>query len=391
MNEVFPFTTRVELGEGAEGLRQFLQANVRTDGHPIVLVAGGRHTKSSNSTRAIISALEDLRVPCVLAPDVSPNPRPEEIRAVANICRESGASVIVSTGGGSSHDVAKVAAVLARQSIDFEDMLVTNAGYERIGNDTLPVICIPTVIGTGAEVSPAGLVRIEDAKQIIFSPHMYPVATYCDPQLAYTGDPEVDLLTGFDAVVQSLEAYTSRTTNEWSDMFSLAGLHNSVSGLNALSRNHDDMRARRQLMIGALQGLFGVSRASVGAIHALSDPLSGRQDLHHGFALSLVAKRVIVFNVRNVPASYERYERVATVFSEASGLHVQNSGLLGAALERWLVGMLPNYRARKRAVSIRPSELDSYVADSFNPDMTGNVVDMSSAAVRGVFEESLSD
>ena len=60
---------------------------------------------------------------------------------------------VIGLGGGSSIDVAKVAAIMLANGGSFQDYM----GIEKIPKPGVPMIMIPTTAGTGAEVTPNAL------------------------------------------------------------------------------------------------------------------------------------------------------------------------------------------------------------------------------------------
>ena len=82
--------------------------------------------------------------------DISPNPDVEEVDRCAKMIREEGIDFIVALGGGSSMDAAKAAATIALT----EDSIRKYHGTgEKVPQEHLPLIAIPTTAGTGSEVT----------------------------------------------------------------------------------------------------------------------------------------------------------------------------------------------------------------------------------------------
>ena len=101
--------------------------------------------------------------------------------------------------------------------------------------------------------------------------------------------PAVTAMTGVDAMVHAIEAYTSRhKKNPLSDNL-------AVKALDLLARNirtavHDgaDGSAREAMLLGACLAGQAFANAPVAAVHALAYPLGGHYHIPHGLSNSLV-------------------------------------------------------------------------------------------------------
>lgn len=121
--------------------------------------------------------------------------------------------------------------------------------------------------------------------QVFFSPNLFPRAAFVDPSLACSAPPRITAEVGVDAFVQGLEAFVSPTAQPFSDTFALEAVRLAVHWLPAAVRDPADTRARELVALAALLSLFAINQAGVGGIHAPSNPLSARYNIHHGRAL----------------------------------------------------------------------------------------------------------
>ncbi|KJS08556.1 MAG: hypothetical protein VR78_17790 [Hoeflea sp. BRH_c9] len=256
--------------------------------------------------------------------------------------------------------------MLINDEFSIEELTVESQGYNKIKNVTVPLFCVPSIVGTGTEISPASLIRIGHQKRIVFSPHLYPKAAYYSFQHIGSDDIELNVLAAFDSFVHSLEALTSQRANLWAEMYALAGIKNSLEGIKRLSDSGSSPSVWKQLSHASAQGLLAVANSSVGAIHALSDPLSGIYDIHHGRALALVAPKVLSINYE---VCAERYHVVEGLMSEI--LVLPRSMRIPEAVEAFLDNVAPSRKVGIPEIDLSEQGMARLVAESRNPDMEG--------------------
>lgn len=252
----------------------------------------------------ISNYLEEAGVTTCVFSGVEPEPSVETTDAVAELAREHDCQLVVGLGGGSCMDVAKAVSVL-----------ITNEGsaarYQGIGlvkNPGVPKIVIPTTAGTGSEVTfTAVLIRKSDGvKGGINDEKLYPDYSLLDPELTLSMPPKVTASTGMDALVHSLEAYTSRQASPFSDLFAEEAMIRIGRWLRIATLNGKDLEARSEMMLAALYGGIALANAGVGACHALTYPLGGMFGVAHGCANALLIPYVARFNALSRSDKYAR-------------------------------------------------------------------------------------
>ena len=102
--------------------------------------------------------------------DVEPDPPEALVHRVTSLAKEFKADVVVAIGGGSTLDVAKLIAVLARGKQELKTMY----GVGNVTSDRLPLVLVPTTAGTGSEVTPISIVTTGvDTKMGVVSPVLF--------------------------------------------------------------------------------------------------------------------------------------------------------------------------------------------------------------------------
>ena len=173
MNFIYNTPTKVYFGKMDY---DNLVAEIKQYGNKVLVLTGGK------STLKIAENLSDKlkeNFTVILKDGIKTNPEIELIESIASEVQK--ADVILTVGGGSVHDSGKALAIAMTHNEKLEEY-TTDGKISVLGitNRVIPVITIPTIFGTGAEVSPAALLKIRNKKRVIFSTHIYPKATFID-------------------------------------------------------------------------------------------------------------------------------------------------------------------------------------------------------------------
>ena len=137
------------------------------------------------------------------------------------------------------------------------------------------------------------------------SPVLLPDVAVLDADLTLGLPASVTAMTGVDAMVHAIEAYTSRhKKNPLSDNLARQALE--LLGRNIRTAVHDgaNREARGHMLLGAMLAGQAFANAPVAAVHALAYPLGGHYHIPHGLSNSLVLPSVLAFNAPEAAALY---------------------------------------------------------------------------------------
>ncbi len=240
-------------------------------------------------------SLQAAHIPFALFDGVEPDPRLEVVQQCAELGRKEGVEALIGFGGGSSLDIAKVAAVLLTNEEDLTQFF----GIDLIPNPGLPVILIPTTAGTGSEVTPIAILSDtrEKLKKGIVSPHLFPEVALLDPQLTVGLPPVVTALTGLDALIHAIESYTSVNAFDLTDHLAFRAMELLFDNIRTAYARGEDLEARSRMLEGSLLAGIAFANAGVTAVHAFAYPLGGEFHVAHGLANSVMLPHVMRFNL----------------------------------------------------------------------------------------------
>jgi alcohol dehydrogenase class IV len=164
--------------------------------------------------------------------------------------------------------------------------------------DKMPkVIAIPTTAGTGSETGRASLIVDEEThtKKIIFHPTMLPDLVILDPELTLTLPAHLTAATGMDALAHCLEAYCANGFHPMADGIAIEGIKNIKDYLITAFKEPDNIEARSKMLVSSSMGSTAFQKG-LGAIHSLSHPINGVNDVHHGLSNAIFMPYVISYN-----------------------------------------------------------------------------------------------
>ena len=298
----FTFNTSASLrfGNGLiSELGNMVKANIGTR----VLLVTDPGMMATGIVDQALHSLQSAGVDATLFQDVEADPPEKVVMLCTEVAIEHSSQGVIGLGGGSSLDVAKLAALLAPGNEALKDVYgVGNAKGPR-----LPLILVPTTSGTGSEVTPIAIVTTgTNEKMGVVSPVIIPDIALLDPELSLGLPPHITAATGIDAMVHAIEAYASASANNnpISRMLAEKALQLMGSSLVSAVKDGDNIETRANMLLGSMMAGQSFANSPVAAVHALAYPLGGHFHIPHGLSNALVLPHVLRFNAETHPQPY---------------------------------------------------------------------------------------
>lgn len=329
----------------------FAQAKLASNAKVFILV--DPFIKTTEQFGLVVQSLQSSGLTLDICSDVEPDPPEADVQRVTAQAREFGAELVLAIGGGSTLDIAKLVAILAKG----EQELSTMYGVGNVNSARLPLVLCPTTSGTGSEVTPISIVTTgKDTKMGVVSPVLYGDLAILDADWTLSLPQHVTAATGIDAMVHAIEAFTSkRLKNPYSDFLACEALKLLSANLFKVCETPDDREARQAMMLGSCMAGQAFANSPVGGVHALAYPIGGIFHVSHGLSNSLVMPEVLKFNM---PYAEQLYAQLAGVVNVAS--LGQNAAEQAASFVEWTAKLSPNtgLPSRLSEVGIAESDLD---------------------------------
>lgn len=250
-----------------------------------------------------IASLEQAGVAVTVFDEVEADPSRATLMRAVETGRAAGVTGVAGFGGGSSLDVAKLAALLLGSGEDLDEAW----GVAQAKGPRLPLALVPTTAGTGSEVTPVSIITVgEEEKRGVSSPVILPDVAVLDAELTLGLPAAITAATGVDAMVHAIEAYASKNANNnpLSKMLARQALRLLGANIETAVSNGRDVEARGAMLLGSMLAGQAFANSPVAAVHALAYPIGGTFHVPHGLSNALVLPHVLRYNAPDAAHLY---------------------------------------------------------------------------------------
>lgn len=262
----------------------------------------------------IAANLKESGIEVAIYPGAEPNPTDKNVHDGLKVLQDEKCGLIVSLGGGSSHDCAKGIGIVAGNGGNIRDY----EGVDKSTKPMVPLIAVNTTAGTASEMTRFCIITNTDThvKMAIVDWRCTPNVAINDPLLMMKKPPALTAATGMDALTHAVEAYVSTIATPVTDSAALMAIQLISQYLRRAVANGSDFEARDKMAYAEFLAGMAFNNASLGYVHAMAHQLGGFYNLPHGVCNAILLPHVERFNLI---ANVERFVDIA----EALGENVQ--------------------------------------------------------------------
>lgn len=284
-------------------------------------------------------ALRDEPVKTSIYGTVKPDPTLGQTIEIAEQMAQFQPDTIISIGGGSALDAAKIARFIYEYSLDqpagfldsydkvselftrlqqkFIDIRKRIVKFHHQLNTKL--VAVPTTSGTGSEVTPYAVITDDNThvKYPLTDYELTPQIAIVDPEFVMTVPKHTVAWSGLDSLSHALESYVSVMASDFTRPWSLQAIKLVFENLAESYKfdpkhpTREGEKARENMHYAACLAGMAFANAFLGINHSLAHKTGGEFGLPHGLAISIAMQHVIRFNgvagkVKRTP--FPRYE-----------------------------------------------------------------------------------
>ena len=291
------------------------------EGKKRAFIVTDRFLFNSGAIDNITKVLDEIGIEHEVFFDVKPDPTISTINQAMAVLRPFEPDVIISVGGGSPMDAAKIMWLMYEQpDTNFEDIAMRFMDIRKricsipeLGKKAM-MVAIPTTSGTGSEVTPFAIIT-DDETQV-----KYAIADYAlTPNMAIVDPNFVDGMpkgltsaSGVDALVHSIEAYVSCMATNFTNSNALEAIKLVFKYLERSYNNGaSDPIAREKMHYAATIAGMAFSNSFLGLCHSMAHKLGAMYHVPHGVANALLIRQIMKYNASDAPkkqATFPQYK-----------------------------------------------------------------------------------
>lgn len=260
------------------------------DPQSVFLVAGNESYSTSGAKR-LLQDLFNEEIPNSFS-GFNMNPQIEDLKTGLSLFKKKNYQLIVSVGGGSVLDMAKLIRAFAFQDFGVEEYLQHKYTFS---NGLTHLLAIPTTAGSGAETTSFAVLYDNKVKHSVASPIMLPDYVLLYPDLTYSLNPYLTACTGLDAFSQAIESVWNVNASSQSLQWAIKAIELVWENLTEAVTTGSE-RSRIHMQEAAYLAGRAINQTKTTAPHAVSYSFTSYYNIPHGHAVALSIPYFFHFN-----------------------------------------------------------------------------------------------
>ena len=211
-------------------------------------------------------------------------PKTEQVDALVKMLRDKYTELpsgVIGIGGGTLLDLAKAVAIMLTNKGDASEY----QGWDLVNKKSIYHVGIPTISGTGAEVSRTTVLLGPEKKLGINSDYTTFDQVLLDPELTKGVPKEQWFYTGMDCYIHCIESLNGTFLNAFSKSYGEKSLELCKE---VFLEDIEASESREKLMMASWHGGMSIAYSQVGVAHAMSYGLGYVLGVKHGIGNCLV-------------------------------------------------------------------------------------------------------
>lgn len=295
---------------GADALGQSKEV-IRTLGTKALVVSGKVMNRIGN-VRIVTDLLDEIGIGWAVYDDITGEPDDVMIDGGVEAYKANGCDFLIAIGGGSPMDSMKAIGALITNPGKVADYM----GKE-IMNPLPPMVAIPTTAGTGSEATQFTIITDTKTsiKMLLKGTVLIPDVAIVDASFTVSSPKSVTNATGLDALTHAVEGYTSKKASPLTDVFAMDAVKRIFKYLPRAYADGEDMEAREEMILAALEAGVVINNSSVTLVHGMSRPIGANFHVPHGLSNAMLLKVCLTFAL---DGTYERFADLGRAIGAAT-------------------------------------------------------------------------
>ena len=295
---------------GENALQQSKEV-IRTLGTKALVVSGKVMNRIGN-VRIVTNLLDEIGIGWTVYDDITGEPDDVMIDGGVEAYKANGCDFLIAIGGGSPMDSMKAIGALITNPGKIADYM----GKE-ITNPLPPMVAIPTTAGTGSEATQFTIITDTKTsiKMLLKGTVLIPDVAIVDASFTVSSPKSVTNATGLDALTHAVEGYTSKKASPLTDVYAVDAVKRIFQYLPRAYGNGEDMEAREEMILAALEAGVVINNSSVTLVHGMSRPIGANFHVPHGLSNAMLLNVCLTFAL---DGTYERFADLGRAIGAAT-------------------------------------------------------------------------
>ena len=278
----YPMVSRVVFGRGSfNQLNEILAPKRLSSKAPFIFLVDDVFKGKSWLTSRIPLSYDD-KLHYISAEEEPKTSQVDELVEQIILTHKERPSGIIGIGGGTILDLAKAVSIMLTNDGESKDY----QGWDLVKNPAIYHVGIPTISGTGAEVSRTTVLTGPEKKLGINSDYTPFDQVILDPELTKNVPKEQWFYTGMDCYIHCIESLNGTYLNAFSQTYGEKAYELCLDLF--LNNNLSKEAAQDKLMMASWHGGMSIAYSQVGVAHAMSYGLSYLLGTKHGIGNCIV-------------------------------------------------------------------------------------------------------
>jgi maleylacetate reductase len=237
------------------------------------------------TTRSLLDSVDSLGFKPAATVVIGQHAPMTQIREGAEDMGLAGVRALVSYGGGSAIDAAKIISVRL-------------AGEE---GRALPHVAVPTTLSVAELAAGAGFTNEQGDKAGMRDPRMMVQAVIYDAELTLRTPMHLWLSTGMRALDHAVEGFLAEGEHPYNDALALEAIRRLFASLPRALASPDDVDVRTQNQLAAWFSFTLPAASAAGLSHTMGKQIGARHGIPHGVTSCLLLPHVMRYLARSLP------------------------------------------------------------------------------------------
>jgi maleylacetate reductase len=273
LSSVFHYSNPAVIHWGVGSVAQLAPELKRLKATRIAVVTTRSLLANDGPVGRVRSALGDVSAPVTVV--ISQHAPLTEIESAIPRAAEMDVDGIVSFGGGSSIDAAKIISVRLADRRGFQD-------------HALPHVAIPTTLSAAELAGGAGFTDAGGNKAGVRDPRLLPQAVIYDAELTLATPQALWLSSGIRALDHAVEGFLAEGDHPFSDVMALEAVRRLFSSLPETKARPRDAGVRTACQLAAWFSFTLPGASASGLSHVMGKQIGARHRIPHGVTSCLL-------------------------------------------------------------------------------------------------------